>query len=73
LYAKIENIESGKMENREKLNDQRSGFIYMSAAKIRIPSADEKGIKVVKRANSRKHRKTIEKGDAQYGNRDNKN
>ena len=61
------------MDNREKLNDQRSDFIYMSVAKIRIPSADEKGIKVVKRANSRKHRKIIEKSDAQYGNRDNKN
>ena len=61
------------MENREKRNDQRSDFIYMSATKIRIPSADEKGIKVVKRASSRKHRKIIEKGDAQYGNRDNKN
>ena len=43
---KIENIESGKMENREKPNDQRSDFIYMSAAKIRIPSADEKALKL---------------------------
>ena len=42
----IENIESGKMDNREKQNDQRSDFIYMSAAKIRIPSAGEKALKL---------------------------
>jgi hypothetical protein len=47
------------MENREKQNDQRSDFIYMSAAKIRIPSADEKGIKVVKKGKLKKAQKNL--------------